>query len=355
MRCADGPAAEDHLAAGADVDERAVFQQPQAGGAVARGGPRAVTLRRADVVVHQDRDGLGAGVDGEVGPARDRVQERIRHRPAPAASLVDVEVRAAGVVAAVELLDRGDAGLGGGGLPGVEDLPAHPRAFDADLTVGAVPLVGAAEVVLQLLVDGQCLPTPAPPVVAGGLRPQVVVAGLAAHVDHGVDRRTAADDAAARVADAAPGQARVGFGGKAPVGAGVGDGVEVAHRHLDPEPVVVAAGLDQQHPVIRVGAEPVGQQAARTARADDDEVELGGWAHGDDPAESAGRSGSRYCLTTLKESSTAEAASRSLLPSGNTAAQISAMDVGPSAMIADRNLTSFPSLSLPIPASCAPG
>ena len=81
--------------------------------------------------------------------------------------------------------------------------------------------------------------------------------------------------------NAAAGQTRVGLGGEAPVGSGVGDRVQVAHRHLDPEPVIVAAGLDQQHLVVRVGAKPVGQQATRAARAHDDEVELGDLAHGD--------------------------------------------------------------------------
>ena len=79
--------------------------------------------------------------------------------------------------------------------------------------------------------------------------------------------------------NAAAGQTWVGLGREAPVGAGVGNGVQVAHRHLDPEPVVFAAGLNQEHTVIRVGAEPVGEQAARTACSHDDEVEFGDGAH----------------------------------------------------------------------------
>ena len=246
----------------------------------------------ADVVVHQQPQRLGLGVDGEIGSVCHRVQERIGHRPATASPLVDVEVRAAGVVAPVELVDRCDAHLGGGGLPGVQDLPAHPGPLDADLSPGAVPVVGPAEVVLQVLVDRQGLSgipwiprtvraTPPPALVAGGLGPLVVIAGLTAHVDHGVDRRAAADHPAPRVVNAAPGQPRVGFGGEAPVGARVGNRVQIADRNLDPEPVVVAAGFDQEHPVIRVGAEPVGQQAARAAGAHDDEVELGDRAHSD--------------------------------------------------------------------------
>ena len=282
MRRPDRSGAQDHLPAGSDIDELAVFEQPHTGGAVLRRGPGAATLIFADQVVHQQPHGLGVGVDGEIRSVGDGMQEGIGHRPATATPLVDVEVRTAGVVTAVELVDRGDAHLGSGGLPGVQDLPAHPRPLDGDLTTGAVPLVGAAEVVFQLLVDRQRLAGPSgppqqPSLVTGGLRPQVVIGGLSAHMDHGVDRRAAADHAAPRVVNAAAGQTWVGLGREAPVGAGVGDRVQVAHRHLDPEPVVFAAGLNQEHTVIRVGAEPVGEQAARTACSHDDEVEFG-WA-----------------------------------------------------------------------------
>ncbi len=253
-------------------------------GTVLRRGPGAATLIVLDLIVHQELERLGVGVHGEIGAVGDGVQESVGHRPAPTASLVDVEVRAAGVVAAVELLDRLDAELSSGRLPGVQDLPAHPRPLDPDLAVGAVPVVGSAEVVLQLLVDFQRLArtvcaTPEPSLVTGGLRPQFVITGLPAHVDHGVDRRAAADHAAARVEDAAPGQTWIGLRREAPVGAGVADGVQIAHRHLDPEQVVFAAGLDQEHTMIRVGAEPIGEQAARAARPHDDVVEFGHRAH----------------------------------------------------------------------------
>src|ERR1700704_1167109 len=104
------------------------------------------------------------------------MQEGIGHRPATATPLVDVKVRTAGVVASVELVDRDDAHLGCGGLPGVQDLPAHPRPRDGDLATGAVPLVGSAEVVFQLPEDrqrlaGTVLATPKPAIVTGGLRP----------------------------------------------------------------------------------------------------------------------------------------------------------------------------------------
>lgn len=212
------------------------------------------------------------------------MQERISHRPATATSLVDMKVRTAGVVAPVELIDRSNTHLGSGGLPGVQDLPAHTRPLDADLTTDAMPVVGAAEVVFQMFIDRQRLAwtvrtTPKPSLVTGGLRPQVVVARLSAHVDHRVDRRAASDHTAPRIVNAAPGQAGVGLGRKAPIGAGIGDRVQIAHRHLDPKPVITAAGLYQEHTAIGVGAEPIGKQAAGAACSHDDEVEFGDRAH----------------------------------------------------------------------------
>jgi hypothetical protein len=143
MRRADRSGAQDHFAASTDVDDPVVFQQLHAGGAVRSRGPDTASLILVDLVIHQHTKCLGLGVYREVGAVGDWMQERIGHRPAPPAPLVDVKVCAAGVVASVELLDRLDAQLGNGGLPGIEDPPAHPWPFNTDLSTGAVPLVGA--------------------------------------------------------------------------------------------------------------------------------------------------------------------------------------------------------------------
>src|SRR5258708_17477776 len=42
---------------------------------------------------------------------------------------------------------------------------------------------------------------------------------------------------------------------------------------MDPEVVVLAAGLEQQHAHLRIGAQAVGEQAAGRAGADDEIVE----------------------------------------------------------------------------------
>ena len=41
---------------------------------------------------------------------------------------------------------------------------------------------------------------------------------------------------------------------------------------MDPDVVIVLAGLNQKHPFSRILSQALGQHAARAARADDDEV-----------------------------------------------------------------------------------
>ena len=115
---------------------------------------------------------------------------------------------------------------------------------------------------------------PRPVVLAGELRPGVVVAGLAAHVDHAVDRRAAAQHLATGIAQAPPVQPRHRLGHVHPVGARVADAVEIPDRNPHPVVGVRPARLDQQHPPRRVSAQPVGEQAAGGPGADHDMVEL---------------------------------------------------------------------------------
>src|SRR5262250_450537 len=60
-----------------------------------------------------------------------RFEKAARRRPAPAPFLIDVEVGAAFVVAAVEILDRRNPHLRGGGPHRVSEVPAYPRRLDA--------------------------------------------------------------------------------------------------------------------------------------------------------------------------------------------------------------------------------
>src|SRR5262249_29968049 len=52
----------------------------------------------------------------------------------------------------------------------------------------------------------------------------------------------------------------------------------VAERHMDPDVAVLWAGLKQQHRMLAVRAQPIGQYAAGGAGTNDDIVELGGFS-----------------------------------------------------------------------------
>jgi hypothetical protein len=102
----------------------------------------------------------------------------------------------------------------------------------------------------------------------------IVVGGLSAHRDHGVDGGGAADHLAAGIGQRAAVETGFGLGPEHPVRPGVADRKEVTDRDMKPDPVVVAAGLQDQHAVVGIGRQPVGHDAARRARADDDIVEI---------------------------------------------------------------------------------
>ena len=119
---------------------------------------------------------------------------------------------------------------------------------------------------------------PVPGRIAQQVGPVVIVAGLAAHVNHAVDAAAAAQGFAARVNQAAAIEACLRLGGETPVGARVANAVQVAHRDVDPVVIVLRAGFDQQHALAGIGAEPVGQQATGRTRTHDDVVE-GAIAH----------------------------------------------------------------------------
>ena len=103
-------------------------------------------------------------------------------------------------------------------------------------------------------------------------RPAVEVAGVAAHVGHGIEAAGAADHATARPGVAAPGGVRLRLGEESPVdagalqarpGGGVGDGRVFG----------LAASLDHADREVRILAEARRQHRAGTAGADDEVVE----------------------------------------------------------------------------------
>src|SRR5579864_7977392 len=121
-------------------------------------------------------------------------QKGLRGIPADTALLVDIEVADAGVVAAVEVIGGGDAGLLRGLREGLEDLPLQALFLYAPGAACAMRFAGAPVIVLAAFEDGKD-GVPCPRWVVSQARPFVVVFALTAHVDHAVDRRTTAQHA----------------------------------------------------------------------------------------------------------------------------------------------------------------
>src|SRR6185503_9164390 len=129
----------------------------------------------------------------------------------------------------------------------------------------ALPALGAHEVGQALVVR---------PAACAVARPAVVVAGVAAHVRHGVDRGGTAEHLAAHHFDRAVAEVRLGLGVVAPVVQAVAPDLADADRDVDERIAVRAARLEQQHATVVVFRQPVREHAARRARADDDVVEF---------------------------------------------------------------------------------
>ncbi len=155
------------------------------------------------------------------------------------------------------------------------DSPLAARAAAGRIEPGrGMEGVGALVEILVLEEVGQAFgPAPAGVhAVAVASAPAVVVARLAAHVDHAVDAARAAEHLAARIAQAPAVEPGSRLGRIEPVGARIADAVQIADRDVDPEVVVLASRLDQEDVLRRVGAQAVGEQAAGGAGAANDVV-----------------------------------------------------------------------------------
>ena len=171
LRRADRAGGEDDFTATARRPRLSALRPAHAGGAPA---------------VEHDTFDQAAGLEPQVGTLEHRLEEGARRRPAPAALLVDVEGTDAFVVAAVEIGDGFDAGLFGGGAKSVEQVPAHPRRRHVPLAADRVRFAFAEKMIFVALEIRQHI-VPAPAAQAE-LAPVIVVGGLAAHIDHRVDR-----------------------------------------------------------------------------------------------------------------------------------------------------------------------
>ena len=224
------------------------------------------------VLVEDDALDLRVGDHVHVVPvARDGgMQVGARRAPALPVLLGDLVVADAFLDRAVEVRHALVTGLFAGREERIVDLERIGLVGDVEQAAGTVKLVAAALVVLRLLEERQHV-VEAPAFVAE-LAPVIVVPGVAAHVQHRVDRRGATEGLAARPIHAPVVAMRLGCGLVAPVVRRFVAQAREAGRHLQHKRVVGGARLEDQDAQPIVFGEAVGDRAAGRAGADDDVV-----------------------------------------------------------------------------------
>ena len=192
-----------------------------------------------------------------------------------AMELRDLVVANAFLLRAVEVLVAFQAGLDAGLDECLGDRARAALLRDLQRAAAAMPFALAALVAFGALEVGQHLLEA--PATAAGARPVVVVAAVAAHVEHGVDGAGAAQAAASRLVAAPAVQAGLGHGLVAVVVDLQGPTRQHGHhagRRPHQDAPTVAAGLDQADRDTRVFTQARRQSGAARAAADDDVVEL---------------------------------------------------------------------------------
>ena len=223
LRRVDRAAGEDHLALGAD----------------ARGAP-ALDMIDADcagaLAAHSLRQ--RAGAHGQVRPAPGRIQVRARRAPAASAPDRHVHRREPLLLVAVHVGGQRIAGLAPRLDEGLVKGIATGAGRDVQRSVAAPIVVAAARAGLGALEIGQDVRVV--PARQPALRPAIVVAGVAAHVGHPVDRGRAAEHPAARAVDAPAVHVRFGLAPVTPVVALALERIRERRRHVQlPGPRVV--------------------------------------------------------------------------------------------------------------------
>ena len=255
LRRLDRPRRQDHLDAGLDRDLTPVL---------------AVGDAAATRAVQFQAQHLRLGLDAQIRAAARRLQITVEGAPAAPRRLQHLVVAHAvltlRVVVVVPRLTVGTRGLHEG-LRNREAL-LHLVEFHRPVVTPRGP---ALRIVFELAeVRFNVLE---PPTARARLFPGVVVAGLAAHINHAVDERRAAQALAARHRDHATARAFLGLGLEAPVVGRVRQQLAEAGRDADPQAARLAAGLQHQHAVLAGRGQPVREDATGGAATDDDEVE----------------------------------------------------------------------------------
>ena len=222
--------------------------------------------------VKDDFFGQRVGEHAQIGAVHRRTQIADRGRAALAVAGRRLVIADAVLPGAVEIVVARKAETHRGVDERLADRVLVGDVGDAERAASPVECVGAARLMFGALEIRQHVVER--PAAVAELAPMVEILGLAADIDHAVDRGRAAQHLAARPEHAAVGGAGVGLGLVAPVDRRVRKGFAKAERDMDPAVLVLAAGLEQDHPRRRVLAQPRGDGASGRAGADHDEIGL---------------------------------------------------------------------------------
>src|ERR1700730_14081099 len=235
--------------------------------------PAVSAKARADgaAALAQDLLGQSSSDDPEIGALHRRTQIPDGRRAALSVARRRLVIADPVLARTVEIVVAGKAELGCGRDEGLADRVLCDIRH-AERAAGAVERVSPAHLVLRAPEIGQhILERPAG---IAELAPMVEILGLAADIDHAVDRRRPAQHLAPRPKDPAVGGTRIGLGLVAPVDAGIGEGLAEAQRYVNPAVLVLAACLEQEDPGRRVFAEPRRYGTAGGPSADHDKIGL---------------------------------------------------------------------------------
>src|SRR6476661_10627840 len=172
----DRAGTQDHFTAGAGLDDFACPNEAHADGASVL----------EDQAIHQY-----VFFEVKIVAPQRGFQKTSRRRPAASTLLVDVEIADPFIVAGIEVRNLSDPHLFGRIGDRVQNFPGQPRRFDAPAAARAMMLAFAEKMILQ---PPERRPDVVPaPAAKAKLAPMVVIGGLAAHRDHGVDGGGTAD------------------------------------------------------------------------------------------------------------------------------------------------------------------
>ena len=217
-----------------------------------------------------DLPGQRAGFDRQIRARKSR--SKIRGRRAPAPRIADRKLVAPEtfLFGSVEIRVGRIAGLDTGSHKRIEQIVVMACIADNQRSIAPMERISPAGIAFGAFEIGQHIRKG--PARHTLLTPEVVIARMAADINHAVQRGRAPQRLAPGPEDSTIIQIGLGFGLVFPVVFRFRDDFRVADRNMDQGMGVARAGFQQQDSDGGISAQTVRQNTARTSRANDDKI-----------------------------------------------------------------------------------